>query len=224
MKKFSTFREAFFLATHPALWFRKYLSQSDLSENPFEQFAKWYAELQKGYRGEFPNWLCLSTIDAAGCPDGRVVLLKDYDERGFVFFTNTESRKGEALEHHPVAAMTFFWERLQRQVRVAGRIEKVSDEEADTYFASRPRASQIGAWASLQSRELSGRAELEARFNHYEQEFQGQAVPRPQYWSGYRLIPERFEFWELRISRLHDRFEYHYGSEEKRWRIRQLYP
>jgi len=224
MKKFSTFREALFLVTHPSLWFRRYLSQSDFSPNPIEQFTRWYAEVQKGLWGEFPNWLCLSTIDEQGMPDGRIVLLKSYDERGFVFYTNTTSRKGASLERHPATAMTFFWERFQRQVRISGSCEQVAAEEADRYFSTRPRASQIGAWASLQSQELSDRSKLEERISEFEQKFANKPVPRPEYWTGYRLIPQRFEFWELRMSRLHDRFEYTVGVKPGEWNIRQLYP
>lgn len=225
MKKyFSTYREAFFLVTHPSLWFRKPLRIEDLNPDPIKQFGEWYGEVKARFSGEFPNWLVLSTVNPDGYPEGRVVLMKGFDERGIVFYTNTTSKKGRALEQVPRAAMTFYWGALQRQVRIVGDISKVSNEEADEYFASRPRGSQLGAWASTQSAELGSREELERRVAEYDEKYRGVEVPRPDFWTGFRLRPNRFEFWELRLSRLHDRFEYLRDETHSSWNIRRLYP
>ncbi|MCB0354469.1 MAG: pyridoxamine 5'-phosphate oxidase [Bdellovibrionales bacterium] len=220
---FSTSRELFFLFSHPSLWFRKPLRQEQLKRDPFEQFADWYRAAERQIFVEFVNWLCLSTIDENGYPDGRIVLLKEFDPAGFVFYTNTLSRKGRALERNPKASMTFYWGGTQRQVRILGDVEKVEEKTADAYFASRPRESQLGAWASQQSAVLSSREQLAESVEKYREKFSGHEVPRPPFWTGYRLIPRRFEFWELRLSRLHDRFEY-FESESGSWEIRRLSP
>jgi pyridoxamine 5'-phosphate oxidase len=154
-----------------------------------------------------------------------VVLLKGFDERGFVFYTNLESRKGRALREHPFAALCFWWAPLEAQVRIEGRVEQVSDEEADRYFASRPRGSQIGAWSSLQSAPLAARAELEGRIREIEDRFAGQEIPRPPFWSGFRVVAERIEFWRNKLDRLHERDLYTPDPEAPgRWRIEHLYP
>jgi pyridoxamine 5'-phosphate oxidase len=157
---------------------------------------------------ELANGFTLATVAPDGRPSVRVVLLKALDERGFVFYTNLESRKGRELERNPAASGCFWWPQLQEQVRVEGTVEPVADEEADAYFAARPRGSQLGAWASRQSEPLDSREELIARFFQRMTEFKDKDVPRPPFWSGYRLVPDRIEFWYNRDDRLHDRFLY----------------
>lgn len=167
--------------------------------------------------------MTLATADAEGRPSARTVLLKAVDERGFAFYTNFESRKAEQLEANPRAALCWYWSTLDIQVRAEGPVEKVPDEEADAYFASRPRGSQVGAWASKQSRPLSSRAKLVARVAETEARFLGRSVPRPPFWGGYRLRPERVEFWFNRLYRLHDRKLYLQG-EDGEWTLQRLYP
>ncbi|GIX33260.1 MAG: pyridoxine/pyridoxamine 5'-phosphate oxidase [Lysobacterales bacterium] len=170
-----------------------------------------------------PTAMVLATADAQGRISARTVLLKAFDERGFVFYTNTQSRKGRELRVHPQAALLFLWKHLrhQVQVRIEGITEPVSPEEADAYFASRPRESQLGAWASLQSEPLPDRDTLLARYRDFEARFAGGPVPRPPHWSGYRLIPDYIEFWFGQPHRLHDRFEY---RAKDGWQERRLYP
>jgi pyridoxamine 5'-phosphate oxidase len=169
-----------------------------------------------------PTAMSLATVGSDGQPSVRIVLLKGVDDRGFVFYTNFESRKGRELLAHPLAALCFHWQPLERQVRIEGRAEPVSPEEADAYFATRARLSQIGAWASLQSRPLESDAELEARVREVEERFAGCAVTRPPYWSGFRVRPERIEFWRNRDFRLHERLLYE--REGDSWRVRHLFP
>jgi pyridoxamine 5'-phosphate oxidase len=169
-----------------------------------------------------PTAFALGTVGADGQPSVRILLLKGVDERGFVFFTNYESRKGTELLTHPKAAMCFHWQPLERQVRVEGTARRVSDEEADEYFASRARGSQLGAWASLQSRPIAAPGDLEARVAEMEARFAGGPVPRPPHWSGFRLLPHRIEFWHNKPSRLHEREVYH--REAEGWRRETLYP
>jgi pyridoxamine 5'-phosphate oxidase len=221
---FTTVREAFFLLSHPKLWLRKPLSRSSLNPNPINQFTAWYDGAKNCIGLEFPNAFCLSTVNDEGLPDGRIVLMKDYDESGFVFYTNTQSSKGKALASTPCAAMTFYWPPLQRQVRITGSVTSVDDDVADQYFAKRPRGSQISAWASMQSQPMRHDSELEERVKQYEQEFEGRTVPRPPHWTGYRIKPNRFEFWELRLSREHDRWVYEQQGEPSDWRISRLFP
>jgi pyridoxamine 5'-phosphate oxidase len=169
-----------------------------------------------------PTAFALGTVGADGQPSVRIVLLKGIDERGFVFFTNYESRKGTELLAHPKAAMCFHWQPLERQVRVEGTTRAVSPEEADAYFASRARGSQLGAWASLQSRPIATAGDLEARVAEMENRFAGGPVPRPPHWSGFRLVPHRIEFWHNKPSRLHERDVY--LREAEGWRRETLYP
>jgi len=170
-----------------------------------------------------PTAFCLATADAAGRPSARMLLLKGVDREGFVFYTNLESRKGEDLRATKRAAMCFHWQPLEAQVRVEGTVAPVPDAEADAYFASRARASQLGAWASLQSRALPDPRDLETRLAEFEQRFAGVAVPRPPHWSGFRLSPEQIEFWRNRPSRLHER-ELYAKKEDGAWSMERLYP
>ena len=169
-----------------------------------------------------PTAFALGTVGAEGQPSVRILLLKGVDERGFVFYTNFESRKGSELLAHPRAAMCFHWQPLERQVRVEGVARPVSSEEADAYFATRARGSQLGAWASLQSQSIATPGDLEARVAEVEARFANEAVPRPPHWSGFRLVPHRIEFWHSMPSRLHERHVYH--REPDGWRVEVLYP
>ena len=169
-----------------------------------------------------PTAMVLATSDGHGLVTSRAVLLKALDRTGFVFFTNMESRKGRQIRANPRAAATFLWKSVEKQVHLIGRVEQVADEEADAYFATRDRGSQIGAWASLQSSELESREALERRAREFEEKYSGREIPRPPYWSGYRLQPETVEFWQGRRFRLHDRFVY--TQEGGRWVMRRLYP
>ena len=220
---FRLIKHALLFIIRPWLWDTRALKVEDLSACPFEEFGRWFGLARRCFWLEFGDGMCLSTVDEDGCPDSRMVLLKDFDKRGFVFYTNTLSRKGQELAACPKAALNFYWEPLQRQIRIQGEIEAVSEAEADAYFASRPRQSQIGAWASCQSMPLASREELMSRVAEFRKKFAGAPVPRPPNWSGYRLVPKRFEFWKLKPSRLHDRFRYSRG-EDGGWRIERLYP
>ncbi|MGI9628689.1 MAG: pyridoxamine 5'-phosphate oxidase [Longimicrobiales bacterium] len=182
------------------------LRASGLNPDPIEQFRGWFAEAEAHEDIPFAEATCLSTLGPEQTPEGRMVLLKGCDARGFVFFTNVRSNKGRSLRAHPKAGMTFHWAPLGRQVRIRGRVQKVSAEEADAYFASRPRGSQIGAWASNQSRVLESREGLERRVEELTEQYEGDEVPRPPHWSGFRIVPDEIEFWQEGEFRLHDRF------------------
>lgn len=184
------------------------LSVEALGPDPLVAFARWFETAQAESGLTFPNATCLSTVNAQGRPEARIVLLKGHDERGFLFFTNYRSTKARSLEARPFAALTFYWERLGRQVRVAGSVEALPAGESDAYFATRPRVSRIGAWASAQSEPLESRAALEARFREIEARYAGGDVPRPPHWGGYVVRPERIEFWQEGEGRLHDRIVY----------------
>jgi pyridoxamine 5'-phosphate oxidase len=196
------------------------MSQHPNSE-PFELFQNWYADASDKEPND-PNAMALATVDAGGQPSVRMVLLKDADPRGFVFYTNYESRKGRQLLETRKAAIVMHWKSLGRQVRAEGAVESVTDAEADSYFHSRHKSSQIGAWASQQSRPLESRFELEKRVASFTAKYAIGTVPRPPYWSGFRLIPHYIEFWENRPFRLHDRLVYHRAGEG--WTTEKLYP
>jgi len=182
------------------------LEESSAHADPFKQFAQWFHEAMMAQAPE-PNAMTLATV-ADGQPAARIVLLKSFDAAGFVFYTNRQSQKGQELAANPRAALVFYWTDLERQVRIVGTTEAVSDAESDAYFASRPAGARIGAWASAQSTVLAGRAELEARVADITARFADGAIPRPPHWGGYRVVPTAVEFWQGRVSRLHDRLVY----------------
>jgi len=196
------------------------LSREDLDRDPLRQFERWFAEAAEVVRA--PEAAAVATAAPDGAPSARMVLLKRFDERGFVFHTNYDSRKGRELGANPRAALLFYWDPLGRQVRIEGAAEHVSREESEEYFRTRPRGAQIAAGASQQSRVLSGRAELEQRVAELEREFDGAPVPLPESWGGIRVVPDTYEFWQHRDSRMHDRFRY--TREADTWRIERLAP
>ncbi|MFN8348627.1 MAG: pyridoxamine 5'-phosphate oxidase [Spirosomataceae bacterium] len=197
------------------------LGEEDILNNPTDQFRKWFEEALSAEVTE-PNGMFLSTLSPDGYPQGRIVLLKDVDEQGFTFYTNYKSHKGIDLSAHPLAALTFWWAELERQVRIVGKVEKVTEAESDAYFAIRPRGSQLGAWVSSQSEVIANREVLSDKLATFEKQFADQPVPRPPHWGGYRVIPHEIEFWQGRPDRLHDRIRYHYLNHE--WKIERLSP
>jgi pyridoxamine 5'-phosphate oxidase len=200
---------------------RDTLDESRAADEPFAQFRRWIEDALAGDVIE-PNAMTLATVDAAGRPAARVVLLRGWDERGFVFFTNYESSKGHEIAANPAAALVFFWGKLERQVRISGRVEILRAEESDAYFANRPRGSRVSAWASPQSKVIRGRDVLERGMEEIERRFAGGDVPRPPFWGGYRVIPERIEFWQGRPDRAHDRLCY--TTTATRWMRERLAP
>jgi pyridoxamine 5'-phosphate oxidase len=193
------------------------------NDDPFALFGAWFTEAEASEPND-PNAMALATVAADGMPSVRMVLLKGFDETGFVFFTNLESRKGEQLKANPTAALCFHWKTLQRSVRVEGLVTPVSPAEADAYFATRARSSRIGAWASKQSRPLASRFDLERRIAEYTARFGLGEVPRPPFWSGFRLAPLRIEFWKNGAFRLHDRLVFTRADLAEGWTIERLFP
>ncbi|MFD2237254.1 pyridoxamine 5'-phosphate oxidase [Aureimonas populi] len=195
----------------------------DETDDPFAIFAQWLDAATQTEPND-PNAMTLATVDAQGLPNARVVLLKGFDQRGFVFYTNFESAKGQELQAARKAALCFHWKSLRRQVRVRGAVGIVSPEEADLYYASRPRGSRIGAWASRQSHPLDSRGTLEARVAEVEARFGSGDIARPPHWSGFRVEPVEMEFWQDGASRLHDRFRFTRESAGDAWAVTRLYP
>lgn len=200
---------------------RSGLREENLSSDPIEQFRLWLSDAFDANLVE-PNAMTLATATPDGIPSARVVLLRGFDERGFTFYTNYEGRKGEELASNPRAALVFYWGALERQARVEGSVSQVSEDESDSYFASRPRGSRIGAWASRQSEILDRREDLEERVEELEREYPGEVIPRPPFWGGFRVHHERVEFWQGRESRLHDRLLYVRDGDG--WEIVRLQP
>jgi pyridoxamine 5'-phosphate oxidase len=200
----------------------KGLVRDDLYSDPIKQFEQWYAQTVETDLAE-PSAMSLATVDAQGQPWQRIVLLKLFDEKGFVFFTNYSSRKAEQIAANGKVSLLFPWQALGRQVKVTGEAEKISTAESVKYFATRPRGSQIGAWASHQSQAIKSRSILDAMFEEMKHKFHDGDVPLPSFWGGYRVIPETIEFWQARDSRLHDRFMYR-RDEKVRWLIERLSP
>ena len=196
------------------------LLERDLDPDPLGQFRRWFAEAGPPVR--MPEAAAVATATADGAPSVRMVLVKQFDDRGFVFHTNYASRKGDELESNPRAALLFYWDPLGRQVRIEGPVERITRDETAEYFRTRPRGAQIGAHASRQSRPIGSREELEARVAELEREFDGDEVPVPESWGGYRLVPETYEFWQHRDDRLHDRLRYHRDGQG--WTVERLQP
>jgi pyridoxamine 5'-phosphate oxidase len=198
------------------------LSQNDLHADPVEQFRRWFDEAKRAVP-QLPECMILATASKEGEVSARAVLLKSFDARGFVFFTNYNSRKAAQIHENPRAALTFWWPQIERQVRIEGAVVRATEEESDEYFASRPRGSQIGAWASEQSKVIAGRGDLDAHFQELSATYHDRPIPRPPHWGGYRVMPILFEFWQSRDDRLHDRFQYRL-REANDWVIERLSP
>ena len=210
------------IETHRPAFAESPLDEANLDADPFAQFARWLDDALSRDDILEPNAMALATVGKDGHPSARIVLLRGLDQRGLTFFTNYESRKALELGASPAAALLFYWEPLHRQVRIEGDVSRIAPEDSDAYFAQRPRGHRLGAWASPQSRPVADRAELEAAQLKYEAKFEGRDVDRPPFWGGYRLKPARFEFWQGRLNRLHDRIAYDRAPEG--WRIVRLAP
>ena len=203
----------------------KGLTSGDFTEadEPLRLFTAWFSDATRSESAD-PNAMTLATVDADGLPNARMVLLKGFDERGFVFYTNLDSQKGRELDAAPKGALVFHWKSLSRQVRLRGPLTRVEDAEADAYYATRPRLAQIGAWASKQSAPLESRMAFEKAIAFYMAKFAVGTIPRPPHWSGFRLLPLTIEFWQDRPYRLHDRIEFRRGGPDEPWSKMRLYP
>ena len=199
------------------------LLETDLDSDPFVQFGRWFDDA-KAAGIAMPEAMTVATSELDGEVAARICLLKSFDHRGFTFYTNYSSRKGKQLHDNPRAALVFWWHSLERQVRIEGAVIRTTEEESDEYFATRPRGSQLGAWASEQSRVLAGRGALDARFEELSTTYRDRPIPRPPHWGGYRVIPLLFEFWQGREDRLHDRFWYRLRNDVKDWVVERLSP
>ena len=206
----------------PAELLRQPLLETDLDPDPVAQFTRWFDDAQKAQ--PMAEAMTVATARADGEVSARVCLLKSFDHRGFVFFTNYNSRKGAQLHENPRASLVFWWQPLERQVRIEGAVCRTREDESEAYFATRPRGSQIGAWVSEQSKVIAGRGDLDARFEELEKTYVDRPIPRPPHWGGYRVIPILFEFWQGRQDRLHDRFAYRLRADRKDWVIERLSP
>jgi len=200
---------------------RSALDESTVAANPFKQFEAWFSEAQQFKLSE-PNAMVVATVDEQGWPNTRTVLLKKYDENGFVFFTNYGSQKAKEIDNNPNVSLQFLWLDLERQVKIRGRAEKISTKESMDYFFSRPKGSQMGAWVSEQSTVVSSRSVLMNQFAKLKQQFHDKEIEFPKFWGGYRVVPEYFEFWQGGKDRIHDRIVY--IPEEKNWKIKRLAP
>jgi len=197
------------------------LTESDVDADPIGQFERWFADALSAHVLE-PNAMTLATATRDGVPSARIVLLKGVDARGFVFFTDYRSRKGAELAENPLAALTFLWKEIERQVRISGSVSRTSEAESEAYYRTRPLGSRLGAWASLQSSVIASRAELEQRLHEVERRFPDEDIPLPPHWGGFRVVPDEIEFWQGRQNRLHDRLQYR--REGETWRIARLSP
>ena len=206
----------------PAEVMKPPLNDTDLDPDPFTQFGKWFEEAKA--LQPLAETMTVATATPDGEVSARLVLLKDFDRRGFAFYTNYSSRKGAQLHQNPRAALVFWWQPLDRQVRIEGAVCRTTEEESNAYFATRPRGSQIGAWASEQSKVIAGRGDLDARFEELAATYKDRPIPRPPHWGGYRVIPILFEFWQGRQDRLHDRFVYRLRNDAKDWVLERLSP
>ena len=201
----------------------KRMDESDVAKNPFEQFTQWWNDAIDS-KIEEVNAMTLCTATKGGKPSARVVLLKGYNSKGFIFFTNYESSKGKQLEKNPNACLVFYWKELERQIKIEGIVEKLKNKDNDEYFFSRPEGSRIGAWASPQSSVIADRSVLEGNVAKFTEKFEGKKVPRPPHWGGYIVKPTLIEFWQGRPSRLHDRIQYTLPKNKKTWTIERLAP
>lgn len=202
---------------------RKVLRKEELAADPFQQFSYWFDQACNSCELE-PNAMALATVSSEGAPSCRMVLMKSYDAHSVTFYTHYSSRKGQELESSPQAAATFWWAALERQVRLEGRVEKVSEKESEKYFSTRPRGSQLAAWASRQSLPAAGREELEKAFQHEQQLWADSIIAKPPYWGGFRLVPERIQLWQGGANRLHDSFLYSYCPISSTWELSRLWP